>query len=159
MKKEIRDELIELDSTLSEMDRPLQDSIPVMYFEGFADRLILKMDIEPAQVVRTKPNAWWLPLFAPKLAFAMASIAILITVSVIYFRTPNSNLPIAAIAISQEDAFAEVTQHIDQYDVEAIVDGTLTEVEMESIMQDLVPINNDELIDEAFESIEIEDIL
>lgn len=163
-REEINKELQEIAPLLSSLKKPDRPEVPVMYFEGFADRLIRQMDISPSQkVIPVKKEnlldkIWW--FFAqPKYALSVAGSIVLI-IAFVFMLPVKSDTSQLALNISQEEAGVYISQHIDQFDMKTLIDENLTETDVNTLMEEVLPQEDlDQIINEDIDNLNIEDLL
>lgn len=163
-RKEIIKELEEIAPLLSKIKKPEKPEVPVMYFEGFADRLMSQMDLGKQVPNKVKPRITffdriWLFFAQPRYVFATATSIVLI-VSAIFILPKDQKSADLAMNLSQEEVGAYITQHIDQFDMRSLIDEDFTETDVNTLMEKMLPQDElDKEIEDNIDNINIEDLL
>ena len=163
-RKEILKELEEIAPLLSSLKKPDRPEVPVMYFEGFADRLIRQMDLSSdTKVIAKSKNSFLDKIFwffvQPRYALAVAG-SIVILVAMIFIIPVKNTTAQFAMNVSQEEAIDYISQHIDQFDMKTLIDENLTDTDVDALMDEVLPQEDlDQIINEDIENLNIEDLL
>jgi hypothetical protein len=163
-RKEIIKELEEIAPLLNKIKKPEKAGVPVMYFEGFSDRLVSQMDFKKQGQFKafsqdTVMGKIWLFFAQPRYVIATAT-SIVLLVTTIFLLPKDQNKTDLAMNLSQEEVGAYITQHIDQFEMKTLIDEDLTETDVNSLMEKMLPQDEvDKEIEENIDNINIEDLL
>lgn len=130
--KNIQDELKELNSSLSGMEKKNNFSVPENYFEKFSSSVQDKISAE-------KKSPWWAGVFKgallPKLSIATC-VVVLVAGSIYYFNNGNDNSNVAQTNNSSTDFDASVL-------LSELDESTLADVYVQSITSETAAENAD----------------
>mgnify|MGYP001305525907 CR=1 FL=1 len=125
MKKEIKDELKEISSFLSEIQKPPVPKVPEQYFEGF----------EKSPSEQRSKESWFSTIFTyftkPAIALSFGVLALLLIMTK-YISTDTATRDIYADELAQVDKqelLSYIDSHIDQYDTEILLDDNTDLIE------------------------------
>lgn len=157
-RNEIREELNELSPFLSKLkDKGDGFTTPVNYFDSLSAEIMQKTGLNKQK----QPGIWEQfinslhLLLQPRYAMALASLAILI-VAGLYFLKPNTTnssfQPIMA-ELTTEEIGDYITSHIDEFEMELLVEAEEEEVEIPVEQQEM-----EEYLDNIIDEIDIEEL-
>ncbi len=160
-KDAIRKELEELAPRLSHIDRKEPFQVPPTYFRELPEEIMEKARRQPTTSGWVTSVINWITtvLTPQRIAWQLATIAVLIAVGLWLFQSPQQSAALPTIAdLSVEEMQLYVTDNIDEFDVDILLEEsnfTFTDVPLLNLDSTVI---EDKYLDEFLDDLDLGDL-
>lgn len=165
MKKDTFEELKGISPLISKIKKPPLPQTPEMYFEGFEDRLLRKLNFEKqSSYTPNKKEVNFISNFLLWFAKPVVSLSFVLCVMLLstwlFYQKQNAQVLAKLEKLDQIDLYNYVNKNIEQFDTPSFIENAIDDKTSVDLYNE-IPYQNDAFntLDENIESIELDDLL